>query len=364
MNDNYVYDRLIERLNSKGSSLPLIKCDELYAMLAEIYTAEEAEFIANLPLTPFTASGLRETMRESDKAGLLDRLERMADTGQLHTVDSPAGETYYLINTLIPGYLELCFMSGAVDSHREKVAGLFYDYIKKLEAEPNLEIEGVWRFPFFRTLPVEKEIESNTSIQPYDKVSRYVHKADYIAVGTCFCNQVQTLSLAPDDLPKEVCMTFGPTAQSYIKRGFARKISKEEAFSILNEAEKAGLIHCASNTGKYIDGMCNCHVRHCKFLQNIKKSVKPYMVSPSGFVVEYNSADCTSCGACEDRCQMDALVMNGDELVFNSDRCIGCGLCISYCPTGCLQLKAREQAHVPPVNNIQLYATMISSMKK
>ena len=233
-----------------------------------------------------------------------------------------------------------------------------------MECQPNLEIEGVWRFPFFRTLPVEKEIESNTSIQPYDKVSKYIQKPEYIAVGTCFCNQVQTLSSIPSGKPKEVCMTFGPTAQSYIKRGFARRITSEEAFKILDEAERAGLVHCASNTGKYIDGMCNCHIDHCKFLQNIRKSVKPFMVSPSGFVVEYSAEDCTSCGACVERCQMGALVMSGDELVFNSNRCIGCGLCISYCPTGCLQLKAREQAKAPPVNNTQLYSTMLNSMKK
>ena len=34
------YDQLIDSLNSRGGSLPAIKCDELYALLTEIFTEE------------------------------------------------------------------------------------------------------------------------------------------------------------------------------------------------------------------------------------------------------------------------------------------------------------------------------------
>ncbi len=355
---------MIEVLKAKGSAIPLVKCEELSLLMEELYREDEAEFLCGLPQTPFSVAGLAQTLGFSDVSELGKKLERMADTGQLHCAEMRTGEKYYNINTLIPGLMEIVFLPGQVDEHRKKVARLFEDYRKTVNCLPDFEVEGVWRFPFFRTLAVEKEITGSQSIQPYDNISLYVKKADYIAVGTCFCNQVQALTSAPCNKPKEVCMTFGPQAHNYIKRGFARSISNEEAFRILDMTEKAGMVHCASNTGKYIDGLCNCCICHCGFLQNLKKSRKPYNVSPSSFVVEFDSANCTACGACVERCQMGALTTAGNEIVFNREKCIGCGLCISYCSMGLLELKSREQATVPPVNNSEFYMTLVNSMKK
>jgi len=357
------YDRLIEVLITRGSAMPLVKCEELSDLIRELYNEDEAEFLTGLPLTPFSAASLAQAMGNCDPEELSRKLERMADTGQLHCAELRTGEKYYNVNTLIPGLLEIVFLPGQVDERRRKVARLFEDYRNRVNALPDFEIEGVWRFPFFRTLAVEKEIAGGQSIQPYDNISMYVKKADYIAVGTCFCNQVQALTSVPCNKPKEVCMTFGPQAHNYIKRGFARRVSNEEAFKILDMTEKAGMVHCASNTGKYIDGLCNCCICHCGFLQNLKKSKKPFNVAPSSFVVEFDSDNCSACGACVDRCQMGALATAGKEIVFNRDRCIGCGLCISHCSMGLLQLKAREDATVPPVNNSEFYMTLVNSMK-
>jgi electron transport complex protein RnfB len=358
------YQRLLEVLKAKGSAIPLIECEELSLLLRELYREEEAEFIAGLPLTPFAADSLAQTIDVCDIQELSNKLEHMADTGQLHCAQLRTGETFYNINTLIPGLLEIVFLPGQVDEHRRKVARLFENYRNRVNTLPDFDIEGVWRFPFFRTLAVEKEISGSQSIQPYDNISLYVKKADYIAVGTCFCNQIQALTSTPCNKPKEVCMTFGPQAHNYIKRGFSRRISNEEAFKILDTTEKAGMVHCASNTGKYIDGLCNCCICHCGFLQNINKAIKPFNVAPSSFVVEFDRDNCSACGACVDRCQMGALTDNGNEIVFNRERCIGCGLCISYCSMGLLELKTRDNATVPPVNNSEFYTTLFNSMKK
>jgi MinD superfamily P-loop ATPase len=68
----------------------------------------------------------------------------------------------------------------------------------------------------------------------------------------------------------------------------------------------------------------------------------------SGFITEFDPEKCTACGDCVDRCPMEALTMQGDDLVFNNKLCFGCGLCSSACPTGALQLVARKNAPVPP----------------
>lgn len=355
---------MIDALKARGSAMPLVKCEELSLLMRELYREDEAEFLAGLPQAPFSVSGLAQATGAGDVGELGKKLESMADAGQLHCAELRTGEKYYSVNTLIPGLLEIVFLPGRVDEHRQKVARLFEDYRTRVNSLPDFEMEGVWRFPFFRTLAVEKEIAGSQSIQPYDIISAYVKKADYIAVGTCFCNQVQALTSAPCSKPREVCMTFGRQAHNYIKRGFARQISNEEAFRILEMTERAGMVHCASNTGKYIDGLCNCCICHCGFLQNLKKSKKPYNVAPSNFVVEFGSDRCTTCGACVERCQMGALADIGGEIVFDSDRCIGCGLCIAYCGLGLLELKARVGASAPPLNNTEFYTALVSSMKK
>jgi MinD superfamily P-loop ATPase len=68
----------------------------------------------------------------------------------------------------------------------------------------------------------------------------------------------------------------------------------------------------------------------------------------SGFITEFDNEKCSACADCVERCPMEALIMQGDDLVFKDSQCIGCGLCSSACPTGALHLTARKNAPVPP----------------
>ncbi len=54
--------------------------------------------------------------------------------------------------------------------------------------------------------------------------------------------------------------------------------------------------------------------------------------------------------ACVERCQMDAILLDDDELAqVNLDRCIGCGLCVTTCPTEaiCLEKKPEKEYTIP-----------------
>lgn len=44
------------------------------------------------------------------------------------------------------------------------------------------------------------------------------------------------------------------------------------------------------------------------------------------------------CFTCVQRCQMQALVADGDRVALKQERCIGCGLCVTTCPAGALAL--------------------------
>jgi len=63
--------------------------------------------------------------------------------------------------------------------------------------------------------------------------------------------------------------------------------------------------------------------------------------------------ECSGCETCLERCQMEAIQMNADELAeINLDRCIGCGLCVAACPEGAIQLTPKPEAmrRTPPAN--------------
>ena len=219
------------------------------------------------------------------------------------------------------------------------------------------------RFPFARVIAVEQEIPASVEIHPYDRVSEYIASAEHIAVGACYCRHHAELVGRPCDKPKEVCMSFGPSALHVAERGFGRMVSKEEAMKILDLSEKAGLVHCSSNTGKYLDFICNCCGCHCGILRSIINS-PPGSGAQSSFVVTVDEEECIACGDCIERCWMNALTLEGDTVRRDADRCIGCGLCVSACPTGALTLQPREDAPVPPHTWRELNAQLISSRRR
>jgi electron transport complex protein RnfB len=68
-----------------------------------------------------------------------------------------------------------------------------------------------------------------------------------------------------------------------------------------------------------------------------------------------DEARCEACGTCLDRCQMDAITVEGDLARVNEMRCIGCGLCVTTCPPGAMSLTGVPRDCVPPRDTPALY---------
>jgi len=360
-----VYEKLADALSMRGGAVPVIKCQEFFALLEELFTPQEAELAIKMPITPIPAETLAKEIVGDDPKEVKSLLETMADRGTVFTVDRD-GQRFYVLMPLIPGIFEMQFMGGEVSERTKKLARLFdgyFDLARDAEARHPAVSEGRTIVPFARVIPVETDIPIDVTIHPYDKVSEYIAKSDYIAIGTCYCRHHGELVGNPCSKPKDVCMAFGPQAKYVAERGFARMVSKEEALKVLDRSEEAGLVHCSSNTGKYISFMCNCCACHCFIIQSIKRGVIP-MGAVSSFIMTVNEDECSGCGVCIDRCQMDALSLDGAMLVRNAERCIGCGLCISVCPTEALKLELRKGAAVPPHDQRELNAAMMASLQQ
>jgi len=360
-----VYERLAEAFKMRGGAAPVIRCREFYAILEELFTPEEAELATKMPLDLISAADLAKETGGDPKA-TEELLEGMANKGLLFTFER-GGVMQYSLLVLLPGLFEMQFTKGEVDERAKRLARLFEDYFLVLmdrtqKAGPRAAAGIAPVFPFSRVITVEQEIPAGVEIHPYDRASEYIAKAPYISLGTCYCRHFGELVGRPCDKPKDNCMGLGPGAVFTAARGFGKLISKEEALEILKRSEKAGLVHCSSNTSKYVDFICNCCPCHCGILQSVKNAAVPSMAATSSFIASLEEGECSGCGDCVQMCPMDALALDGDVVALNLRRCIGCGLCVSTCPTEALRLQPREGAPVPPWDRHQLNAAMMASM--
>ena len=51
-----------------------------------------------------------------------------------------------------------------------------------------------------------------------------------------------------------------------------------------------------------------------------------------GYVIEYKSEPCISCGLCVKACRNDALSLADGKIVYDKEKCINCGRCVKACP--------------------------------
>lgn len=58
----------------------------------------------------------------------------------------------------------------------------------------------------------------------------------------------------------------------------------------------------------------------------------------NNFLAAVDHETCIGCADCVDRCQMDALEMEGETARVIEADCMGCGDCISACPSESLSL--------------------------
>jgi len=343
-----VYKKLADALNARSMTYPSVPCDEFYAFAREIFTVEQAEIASSMPLNETTPEELVSIMKRNDVEHLQKQLDDMARAGTVR-VKEKNGKRYYELLPLVPGIIELQFMHGRVDEHTKRLAQLMKSYGKALK---NIMMAAPAQSPaadmsVAKKISVEKEILDRPIILPYDEVMKLIDITEYIAAGTCVCRHQGDLLDRPCDKPKDnKCMILGPSAQFASSHGFVRLISREEARRSIDEAEAAGLVHLYANSrDRFIDLLCACCGCHCFILRGVSRTPSPSQAVIADWVVIIDEEACTGCGACEDRCWMDALHMEGDLAVRDANRCIGCGVCIYVCPSNAMSLVRRETAH-------------------
>jgi ferredoxin len=175
-----------------------------------------------------------------------------------------------------------------------------------------------------------------------------------IAVGICACRKASENPCYPMD----VCLFVGDPGASFIadQNPEFRKISQEEAVSILEAEHERGHVHCAyfkKDMGGKFFAICNCCSCCCLGVKmwNLLEGSIP-IIAPSGYLAHV-SDDCNGCGSCDDCCPFNALSMGDEVAMVDQAKCMGCGVCEDICPIGAISLK-REPSKGEPLDLSEL----------
>ncbi len=347
-----VYEKLRERLNMFPEGFPKTESGVELEILQRLFTPEEAEIMLFLRPTPEPVSIVAERM-DRDEKELGEILYGMSKRGLLLRANVAGGEPYYFLVPWMVGIWE--FQLNNLTRENVELYERFYDE----GLAPSWQDSKVGGF---RVIPVEKEIQGSTEIQPYEKASEIIESHTRFAVAECICRKEARMVGSGCDKLLETCLTFGQGADFYIENGLGREISKEEARQILLRAEEDGLIHFSSNHSGERLFICNCCGCCCKALAPLTKYNNPGVIAKSNYYAVKDEETCSACGTCVERCQVHAIQIENDLTVMHEDRCIGCGLCVSTCPTESISLVNRSADESPAIFPSQI--KMLRAMAK
>ncbi len=218
--------------------------------------------------------------------------------------------------------------------------------------------------PQMRVIPIQKSVDPGTSIATYDEIRETVARNEgRIAISDCICRKGRDMIGRPCEETQrlEVCMGFNDFHDIYTRNGFGRSISKEEAYEILEQNEKDGLVLMPSNCQE-AQFVCSCCKCCCGSLEALSLLAKPAEFARSNFYAVLDRNECVGCGKCGKKCKMEAITMEDRNAVaINYDRCFGCGVCVGSCKSGALCLKKKDNEYTPPEDLDALYETILEN---
>jgi ferredoxin len=331
-----VYRGLAQRLDAIPNGFPATESGVELKLLAKIFEPEEAALAAEMSLTREPAEAIAARAGADPKTAYRT-LKTMVRKGQIRVSRKDRKLVFGLMPFVVGIYEE------QLPRLDRELAMLFEQYYQ--------EVKGPFTHyapPFLRVIPVEEAIPAGIEIYPYERATELLESAKAWGVRECICRLQQKLIGEGCDRPVENCLVFAPVEGVFDRSEVTRAITKEEAKSILFEAEEAGLVH---SPGNYQDGnyyICNCCTCCCGLLRNVAESGVPTVIARSDFVAIADTEACAGCGDCVARCQFGALVVVDELCLVDAERCVGCGLCTTVCPTEALHLYRRAEGEVPP----------------
>ena len=364
------YGALTERLNRFPQGAP--PSDLLYRILALLFTEKEAGLVAKLPVRPVTArrAATLWNMRESEARAVLDGL---ASRAILLDMEGPNG-TLYILPPPMAGFFEFSMMRVRDDIDQKLLAELFYQYIT-VEDDFIVALFTNGETQLGRVFVNERALlaapETTMQVLDYERASEVIDTAQHMGVGTCYCRHKAGHVGRACKAPMAICMTFGGTADSLIRHGYARRVDRSEGRDLLAQAYDANLVQFGENVQRDVAFICNCCGCCCEAMIAQRRFGSLDPVHTTNYLPHVDGASCNGCGKCVDTCPVEAmtLVSANDpskprrrRAELAPDICLGCGVCTRVCPTNGLWLEPRAKRVVTPVDT--LHRTVLMAIER
>jgi ferredoxin len=350
-----IYRKLQEHLDTMPVGFPKTASGADLRILKQLFTPEEAKLALQLRYAPIAAEPL-ESIYQRLKASWIARepLEQLLDTMAskgLILSRTEGGTKYYSMPQWMIGIYEF--------QVNKLTRELFLDIFKySLEAFRTEALST--KISQLRTIPIEQSIRPEHHVANYDHIKRLIDTSEGpFVVANCICRQGADLLNTPCEATdrRETCLGFGTFAQMYIEQGWGRQISKEELVEIVAQNQEEGLI-LQPNNSEALEYICSCCGCCCALLLATRMSPKPVTFHTTNYYAKITPEDCTGCGTCVEKCQMEALTIAKAKARINLSRCIGCGVCTAHCPSNALTLIHKEEESIPPKTLEELYTAI------
>ncbi len=328
-----VYEKLAKKLDELPQGFPSTDTGVELKILRMIFSPEEAEMALLMTPAPETAEQVaaRISQPAEETRAMLDQ---MAKKGQIASLKTGGHQVYRFIP----------FVIGIYESQRnermtKELAELFEEY------GPYLARKAGGHAPHqARVIPVNAAIPTDLQVLMHDDIRQILNTAKSFRVQDCICRKEKKLMGDPCKHTIHNCIHYSMEENAYdYFNPEGEIITREEAFRILEQNEKEGLIHTTYNVVNVPGGfLCSCCSCSCAMIRAIHEYKAPYMIAKSNYVADIDLDACIACGICRDeRCSMSAIVEEDGEYRVVQDRCIGCGVCVITCPSKALTMIER-----------------------
>ena len=352
------YLSLTDRLNRFPQGAP--PSELLYQILGLLFSEEEAELVALLPIKPFTAKQAATVWKKSETESrkILDELASRAVL--LDIVSEQSGTTRYVLPPPMAGFFEFALMRVRNDIDQKFLSELYSQYVTEEEDFIKaLFTEGETQLG--RTFVNEEALSKENAlfVLDYERASQVIQTASHIGVGMCYCRHKAEHRGEACDAPMDICMTFNNVAASLTRSGFARTIDAAECVDLLDQARDYNLVQFGENVRERVSFICNCCGCCCEAMIAARRFAIMNPIHTTNFLPMVDTHACTGCGKCARVCPVEAmtLVSANDPLKpgrmvakVNAEICLGCGVCVKPCPAGAICLVSREKRVITPVN--------------
>ncbi len=356
------YQKLTHRLNLHPQGAPPAKL--LYRILALLFTEQEAELVAALPIKPFTAELASKNWKVSvSKAETtLQRLARRA----LLVDFKNNGRTEYVLPPPMAGFFEFALMRTRGDIDQKLLSELYEQYITT-EEDFVRQLFLTGKTQLGRIFVQEQVLTSEKALHvlDYEKATEVIESAADIGIGLCYCRHKRQHQKKACNAEMEICMTFNSVATSLIQSDYSRRVEASECKELLHKACEQNLVQFGENVQNNVSFICNCCSCCCEALLVAQRFGYENPVHTSNFIAQVED-NCSGCGRCLPSCPVKVISLQAEHAngygrkvaIVDEDLCLGCGVCVRNCQITALTMRARSSRVITPVNSTHKIALM------